>query len=309
MKYILFALLVLCPTLALASDPAPNSSADDRPVTAAPVQVHQGVTGARSGEPPQAIATNPAGSCIQDEAQKRAEWEKRRQQAMTDYSVPKDDYYVQPRWDSETGALTVMTYSSNRYAGADKPEYGYRIINGRLAPDSDANNRGPILTPKQREAINAQLVGSSGNSYVNEQQQKALAAGTMPAPAVAGATNGKTAATLPAGSVDRDFRVAKSGTSGRRKRKAEQKKKETQEKNVAASSDADTGRKHSSNTGSVHFVSVPKCYVKQAPDANSPTVAELLQYDWVRVLKIKSSWCKVETGTGTVGWLSPSQIQ
>ena len=194
----------------------------------------------------------------------------------------------------------------------------------------------------------------------------------MPAPSVAGAINGKTAATLPTGSVDHDFRATKSYVSGRQKRKAElkntrqkekeiqaiingklatnsdannrglllspkqreeikqqpnvqaksyisdrqnrnaepentgRKKKEIQEKKIAA---AGAGSRPSVNTGSVHFVSVPKCYVRQTPDANSPTVAELLEYDWVRVLKTKSSWCQVETGTGSVGWLNKNLIK
>jgi hypothetical protein len=312
MKYLLFTLLVLCPSLAFAFDPVLKPPVNDRSVTAgAPMQVHQGVTGARSGEPPQAIATNPPGNCIQDEALKRADWERRHQRAINDYSVPKEDYYVQPTWDSETGALTQMTYSSNRYAGADKPEYGYRIINGKLAPNSDVNNRGPLLSAKQREEINAQLAGSNGNSYVNEQQLKALAPRTMPAPSVAGAINGKTATTLPTGSV-----ATKGYTSGRQKRKAEpkitgQEKNEIKGKKIAASSEANTGTgsKPSANTGRVHYVSVPKCYVRQTPDANSPAIAELLELDWVRVLKTKSSWCQVETGAGSVGWLNRNMIK
>jgi Bacterial SH3 domain len=294
MKYLIFALLVLCPTCAT---------------------MHElGAIGTRSEEHPQAIATNPPGNCIQYEALKRADWERRHQRAMNDYSVPKEDYYVQPTWDSETGALTQMTYSSNRYAGEDKPEYGYRIINGKLAPNSDVNNRGPLLSPKQREEINAQLAGSNGNSYVNEQQLKALAPRTMPAPSVAGAVNGKTAATLPTGSVDHDSRATKSYISGRQKRKAEpkntgQKEKEIQGTKIAASSDTDTGSKPSAKTGSVHYVCVPKCYVRQTPDTNSPAIAELLELDWVKVLKTKSSWCQVETGAGLVGWLNQNMIK
>jgi len=107
---------------------------------------------------------------------------------------------------------------------------------------------------------------------------------------------------------------AKSYISGRQKRNAEpentgQKKKEIQEKKIASASDANTGSKPAANTGSVHLVCVPKCYVRQTPDANSPTVAELLEYDWVRVLKTKSSWCQVETGAGSVGWLNKNLIK
>jgi len=208
MKYPLFAFLVLCPTLALAFDPAFKPPVNDCSVTAgATMQEHQGATGARSGEPPQAIATNPSGNCIQDEALKRADWERRHQQA-NDYSVPEEDYYVKPTWNPETGALSQMIYSPNRGEGDNKPEYGYRIINGRLAPNSDVNNRGPLLSPRQREEINAALAGSNG--YSNEQQLKVLAPRPMPAPSVAGAINGKTAATLPTGSVDHDFRATKS---------------------------------------------------------------------------------------------------
>ena len=372
MKYPLFALLVLCPTLALAFDPAYKRPVNDYPETAgATMQEHQGTTGARSGEPPQAIATNPPGDCIQDEMLKRADWERRHQGAID--AAPEEDYYVKPTWNPETGALSQMIYSPNRSEGDNKPEYGYRIINGRLAPNADVNNRGPLLSPRQREEINAALAGSTGsNGSSNEQQLKVLAPRTMPAPSVAGAINGKTAATLPTGSVDHDFRATKSYISGRQKRKAglknteqkekeiqaiingklapnsdvnnrglnadlagskgynneqqvsrsggpqqaiaqprntEQKKKEIQEKKIAASSDANKGSKPSANTGGGHFVCVPKCYVKQAPNANSPTVAELLEYDWVRVLKTKSGWCQVETGAGSVGWLNKNLIK
>ena len=90
---------------------------------------------------------------------------------MNDHSAPEEDYYVKPTWDPETGALTQMIYS--RDAGDNKLEYGYRVINGRLAPNSDVNNRGPLLSPKQREEINADLAGSTGsNVYINEQQLK-----------------------------------------------------------------------------------------------------------------------------------------
>jgi Bacterial SH3 domain len=290
MKYLLFALLVLCPAC---------------------TAMHElGAIDTRSEEHPQAIATNLPGNCIQYEALKRAEWERRHQQAV---NVPEEDYYVQPTWDPETGALTQMTYSSNRYAGANKPEYGYRVINDKLAPNSDVNNRGPLLSPKQREGINAQLAGSNGDSYVNAQQPKALAPRTMPAPSVAGTVNGKTAAAPPTGSVDHS-RATKSYISGRQKRKAEpentrQKKKEIQGKKVAASSDANTGSKPSAKAGSVHYVNVPKCYVRRSPDANSPVIAELLELDWVRVLKTKSSWCQVETGAGLVGWLNQNMIK
>ena len=94
-----------------------------------------------------------------------------------------------------------------------------------------------------------------------------------------------------------------------RSRKIQGRRKEIQEKKIAAARDANTGSKPSANTGGGHFVCVPKCYVKQAPDANSPTVAELLEYDWVRVLKTKSSWCQVETGAGSVGWLNKNLIK
>ena len=193
MKYLLFALLALCPI------------------------------------------TNPPGNSVQDRLLKEANWEKQHQRAMDDHSVPEENYYVKPTWDPETGALTQMIYSPNREAGDNKPEYGYRIINGRLAPNSDVNNRGPLLSPKQREEINADLAGSAGsNGYMSEQQLKVLAPRTMPAPSVAGAINGKTAATLPTGSVDRDFRATKSHISGRQKRKAELKNTGQKEKEIQA---------------------------------------------------------------------------
>jgi hypothetical protein len=250
MKYLLFALLALCPACATMQE--------------------LGAIGTHSAEPPPTIATNPPDERIQDLALKRADWERRHQRAMNDYSVPEEDYYVKPTWDPETGALTQMIYGPNRYAGDNKPEYGYRIINGRLAPNSDVNNRGPFLSPEQREEINADLAGSHG--YVNELQLNVQA-------------------------NEQQLKVqAKSYISGRQKRKAEPK---------------NTGQKskRSANTGSVHYICVPKCYVRQTPDTNSPAVAELLEFDWVRVLKTRSSWCQVETGAGSVGWLSQNMIK
>jgi type IV pilus biogenesis protein CpaD/CtpE len=91
---------------------------------------------------------------------------------------------------------------------------------------------------------------------------------------------------------------------------ARQKKKETALKQAAIKGDARTGDTPSGNTGrSVHFVCVPKCYVRQTPNTNSPAIAELLESDWVRVLKTKSSWCLVQTGAGSVGWMSQDMIK
>jgi Bacterial SH3 domain len=78
---------------------------------------------------------------------------------------------------------------------------------------------------------------------------------------------------------------------------------------VVISGHANMGSKPSAKSGSVHFVCVPKCYVRQTPDNHSPAIAELLEYDWVKVLKTKSSWCQVQTGAGSVGWLSQSLIK
>jgi Bacterial SH3 domain len=286
MKYLFFVLLVLCPTMALALDPAYKPPVNDRPVTAgAAMHERQGAIGARSGEPSQAIATNPPDNCIQDIMLKKADWERRHQRAIND-SVPEEDYYVKPTWDPETGALTQMIYSPNRHEGDNKPEYGYRIINGRLAPNSDVNNRGPLLSPKQREEINADLAGSSGCSYVNEQDLK-----------VQNEQNLKAQNEQDLKAQNEQLKVqAKSYISGAKRRKAKPK---------------NTGRrsKPSANTGSVHYVSVPKCYVRQTPDNHSPVIAELLEYDWVKLLKTKSSWCQVETGTGSVGWLNKNLIK
>jgi hypothetical protein len=108
---------------------------------------------------------------------------------------------------------------------------------------------------------------------------------------------------------------AKNSISARLKHKAEpknarQKKKEALlGQRVVMSGDTNTGSKPSANTGSVHFVCVPKCYVRQTPHTNSPAIAELLEYDWVRVLKTRSSWCQVQTGAGSVGWLSQNMIK
>jgi len=116
--------------------------------------------------------------------------------------------------------------------------------------------------------------------------------------------------------IEQQLKVqAKNSISVRPKRKAEpkntrQKKKEALlGQQVVLSEKANTGDKPSAKTGRVHFVCVPKCYMRQAPDTNSPTVAELLQYDWVRVLKTKSSWCQVQTGAGAVGWMSQTMIE
>jgi hypothetical protein len=108
---------------------------------------------------------------------------------------------------------------------------------------------------------------------------------------------------------------AKSSAKPKQKKErkyARQKKKETPGKKIAVKAgkrDANTGSRTLENAGSVRFVCVPKCYVRQAPDARSRAVAELLQYDWVRVLKTRSSWCQVQTGSGSVGWLSQNLIK
>jgi Bacterial SH3 domain len=78
---------------------------------------------------------------------------------------------------------------------------------------------------------------------------------------------------------------------------------------VVISGDANMGSKPSAKSGSVHYVCVPKCYVRQTPDNHSPAIAELLEYDWVKVLKTRSSWCQVQTGAGSVGWLSQNLIK
>ena len=115
--------------------------------------------------------------------------------------------------------------------------------------------------------------------------------------------------------IGRQLKVqAKDSISLKPKQKKEpkdsrQKEKETRVKQVSIKADANMGGTPSTNTGSVHFVCVPKCYVRQTPDTNSPTVAELLEYDWVRVLKTKSSWCQVQTGAGSVGWMSRNTIK
>jgi Bacterial SH3 domain len=319
MKYLFFVLLVLCPTIALALDPAYKPPVNDRPVTAgAAMHERQGAIGARSGEPSQAIATNPPDNCIQDIMLKKADWERRHQRAIND-SVPEEDYYVKPTWDPETGALTQMIYSPNRHEGDNKPEYGYRIINGRLAPNSDVNNRGPLLSPKQREEINADLASSSGCSYVNEQdlkvqneqqlkvqnEQQLKAQNEQQLKAQnEQQLKAQNEQQLKAQNEqqlkvqnEQQLKVqAKSYISGRQRRKAKPK---------------NTGQrsKPSAKSGSVHYVNVPKCYVRRTPDNHSPVIAELLEYDWVKLLKTKSSWCQVETGTGSVGWLNKNLIK
>jgi Bacterial SH3 domain len=106
---------------------------------------------------------------------------------------------------------------------------------------------------------------------------------------------------------------AKYSVSARPKKKtvtgnAKPRKKETGVKRAAVKRDSGAGSKTRAEKGSVRFVCVPKCCIRRAPDARSRAVAELLKYDWVRVLKTRSNWCLVETGAGSVGWLSQNLI-
>lgn len=91
--------------------------------------------------------------------------------------------------------------------------------------------------------------------------------------------------------------------------KTRRKKRETRQTRAAASGYVRTAGKAPADTGKVHFVCVPKCYVRRTPDTKSKPIAELLKDDWVRVLKTKSRWCQVETGTGSVGWMSQNMIK
>lgn len=92
-------------------------------------------------------------------------------------------------------------------------------------------------------------------------------------------------------------------------KKTRRKKRETRHTRAAASGYVRTAGKAPADTGKVHFVCVPRCYVRQTPNTKSRPVAELLKNDWVRVLKTKSSWCLVETGAGSVGWVSQNLIK